>query len=134
MYRPGVLGIDHVGVVVRDLQEAIADWQARFGATLLGEETLDHLGIVVAYLGIEGQPMVQLVEPIDGPLAVDLKNNGEGLHHICYAVNDIANTAASMANGEPVNIVRGGRGRLACFLPQRNSNVKIELTEASPSF
>ena len=134
MIPSGALSIDHIGVVVRDLDGAAAEWQRRFGAQVLGTESLDHLGIEVTYLGVEGQSMVQLLKPRHGPLADYLAEHGEGLHHICYAVEDIAEAAARLAGGAAVNIVRGGRGRLACFLPERVNNVIIELTEVRPSF
>jgi methylmalonyl-CoA/ethylmalonyl-CoA epimerase len=136
------LTLDHVGVVVRDLGTAAAAYRERFGMTVVGEEELPHLGVRVLYLaGGEGEPgvgpgaMVQLLTPI-GPGGVrdHLATAGEGLHHLCYAVADIEAAAARLAPGAEVRINRGGRGRRACFLPGETAGVRIELTEAEPSF
>lgn len=128
------LALDHVGVVVRDLDAATSVYCERFGMELVGEEDLPHLGVRVAYLD-SGGSLLQLLTPI-GPGGVrdHLDASGEGLHHLCYAVPDIEATAARLAPGADVRINRGGRGRRACFLPGDAGGVSIELTEAEPSF
>ncbi|MBA3416953.1 MAG: VOC family protein [Chloroflexia bacterium] len=129
--------LDHVGVVVRDLDEAVHRFGTQFGWSAIGSpERLDHLGVTVAYLrnGAD-DTLVQVVCPTaPGPLWEHLDAQGEGLHHLCYAVDNIQAMAAAMAPGSALNIVRGGRGRLACFLPEPTVGVRIELTEARPSF
>ncbi len=126
--------LDHVGVVVRDLDAAKREFRERFGMELVGEEDLPHLGVRVAYLD-SGGSLLQLLTPI-GPGGVrdHLQNSGEGLHHLCYAVPDIEAAVARLAPDAGVRINRGGRGRLACFLPGETGSVTIELTEAEPSF
>ena len=130
------LALDHVGVVVRDLAAATAAYRERFGMEPVGEEDLPHLGIRVAYLAGGGDgAMVQLLTPIGPGGARDhLEAVGEGLHHLCYAVADIEAAVADLAPGVHVRINRGGRGRRACFLPGETGGVRIELTEAEPSF
>ncbi len=131
------ISLDHVGVVVRDLDEAVHRFGTQFGWSAIGlPEQLDHLGVTIAYLrnGTDGT-LVQFVCPTaPGPLREHLDAQGEGLHHLCFAVDDIQAMAAAMAPGSAVNIVRGGRGQLACFLPEPTVGVRIELTEARPSF
>ncbi len=131
------LTLDHVGVVVRDLDEAVHRFGAQFGWSLAGSrEQLDAVGVHLAYLrnGADGT-LVQIVCPSQpGSLRDHLDACGEGLHHLCFAVEDIRAAAATMAPGAYVSIVRGGRGRLACFLPEPAVGVRIELTEARPSF
>jgi methylmalonyl-CoA/ethylmalonyl-CoA epimerase len=130
------LTLDHVGVLVHDLAAATSAYRERFGMELLGEEDLPHLGVRVAYLAAgTGGAMVQLLTPsAPGPLRDHLEAAGEGLHHLCYAVADIEAAAARLVPGVEVRINRGGRGRLACFLPGDTAGVRIELTELRPSF
>ena len=131
------LTLDHVGVVVGDLEEATRRFAVEFGWSPIGSpERLDGLGVRLAYLrhGTDGT-LVQFVCPIGpGPLQEHLETHGEGLHHLCFAVEDIRAAATALAFGAEVPIVRGGRGRLACFLPRPTAGIRIELTEASPSF
>lgn len=127
--------LDHVGVAVNDLDVAAAAFRDRLGLAEVGREVLAHLGIRVAYFGADGESLVQLLAPLGpGNLRDHLERRGEGLHHLCYAVADIEAAAAVLAPGSDVAIVRGGRGRRACFLPGAAAGVLIELTEAEPSF
>ena len=127
--------LDHVGVVVRDRDRAVADYRERFGFEVVADEVLPHLGVRLTYLeGASGAP-IQLVCPFQpGPLADYLDQHDEGLHHICLATGDIREAAAALAPGQDIRFNRGGRDRLACFLPGATAGVVIELTETEPSF
>ncbi|MFM9106711.1 MAG: VOC family protein [Chloroflexota bacterium] len=127
--------LDHVGVVVRDRDRAVAEFRERFGLEVVADEVLPDLGVRLTYLeGASGAP-IQLVCPFRaGPLADHLERNDEGLHHICLATGDIRAAAAALAPGQEVRFNRGGRDRLACFLPGATAGVVIELTETEPSF
>jgi len=129
--------IDHVGVVVRDLDESVAAFSAVFGWIPIGPaEQLPDVGVTVAYLRNDRTgPMVQFVSPaVPGPLRDFIADHGGGVHHLCFAVEDIHEAVARLAPGASVTVVRGGRGRLACFLPEVVAGIRIELTEARPSF
>ncbi|MGI9253886.1 MAG: VOC family protein [Thermomicrobiales bacterium] len=127
--------LDHVGVVVRDTTRAAEEFERKFGLTVVADEVLPDLGLRLTYLeGRSGFP-VQLVCPLrPGPLMDHLDRHGEGQHHICFATDDIRAAAAALAPGVEVRFNRGGRDRLACFLPDATAGVVIELTETNPSF
>lgn len=129
--------LDHIGVVVRDLDEALAQFSSVFGWSAAGPaEQLGHLGVAVAYLERDDAgPLVQFVAPSStGPLREFLDDRGEGIHHLCFAVDDIYAAVALLAPGSDAKIIRGGRGRLACFLPAPVAGIRIELTETRRSF
>ena len=125
-------GIDHVGLLVRDIDAALPFYLDRLGSRLIAQETLDEIGVRLAYLDA-GNTLVQLVQPIRlGALMDELDERGEGIHHLCLAVEDIPTALSRLAPGEEVDVVLGGRGRRACFLPDRPHGLRVELTERLP--
>ncbi len=132
---PGVDLVDHVGIVVRDINSCLTLYADTLGFRAFGDETLPEVGVRVIYLsgGPPGSTTLQLIEPTRaGPLRDFLEAQGDGLHHICLAVADIPEALARLAPGAEVRIAMGGRGRRACFLPERRRVLRIELTEIEP--
>jgi methylmalonyl-CoA/ethylmalonyl-CoA epimerase len=124
-------GIDHIGLVVRDIDAALAYFTDRLGFALISDEvTPSSGGARLAFLDA-GNVVLQLVSPTGtgGPLAEHLDAHGEGLHHICLAVDDIAQAIADLAPEEQVTVSPGGRGRRVAFLPARPSGLVMELAE-----
>jgi carnitine-CoA ligase len=125
--------IDHVGIVVRDIELTRAAYVQILGLEPDADEVVDSVNVRLAYLKCPGDPdpaYVQLVQPLGpGPVADFLTQHGEGLHHVCFAVADMS-SALGRIDGEAGSAVfTGGRGRAACFLGTRPGNVLIELTE-----
>lgn len=126
------LPVDHVGVVVHDIDGALPFYRDRLGLPLLAAEELPQVGVRLVYLAA-GPTTLQLVEPIaPGPLMDRLAERGEGLHHLCFEVPDIELALRRLAPGEDVSVTIGGRGRRACFLPGSVNGLRIELTECEP--
>ena len=129
-----IAGIDHVAVIVRDIDAALPYYTEQLGFRLTGDEhTQASGGVRLAYLDA-GNLTIQLVSPTgaSGPLADYLATRGEGLHHICLTVDDIEQTIACFAPGATVPVAVGGRGRRTAFLPDRPNGLITELTEAEP--
>ena len=129
-----IAGIDHVAVIVRDIDAALPFYTEQLGFRLIGDErTQASGGARLAYLDA-GNVTIQLVSPTgaDGPLADYLATHGEGLHHICLTVDDIEQTIARFAPEAIVPVAVGGRGRRTAFLPDRPNGLITELTEAEP--
>jgi methylmalonyl-CoA/ethylmalonyl-CoA epimerase len=125
-------GVDHVGLLVRDIESALPFYLDQLGSRLVEAQTLDDVGVHIAYLEA-GNTLVQLVQPIrPGALMDDLAAYGEGIHHVCLAVEDIPAALARLAPGAEVSLFLGGWGRRACFLPDRPHGLRIELTERIP--
>jgi methylmalonyl-CoA/ethylmalonyl-CoA epimerase len=136
---PGtVRGLDHVGIVVRNMAAAVATFTTLLGLQLVHDETLPHLHVHLSYLQTGGQAgagtFVQLVEPTGpGPVMEFLDSHGEGLHHVCFAVEDVE-AAVVVTGGTPAAVFPGGRGRRCAFLTQQPDGVLVELTETTASF
>lgn len=122
--------IDHVGVLVRDADVAAARFVAQLGLER-GIDWTEPLGRFRLLYLEAGDTTLQLVQPLtfEGPLASALTTSGEGLHHVCLAVDDLDRSLADMAvpiAGEPYP---GGKGTRVCFLADRTHGVLVELTE-----
>jgi methylmalonyl-CoA/ethylmalonyl-CoA epimerase len=127
-------GVDHVGILVHDIAAALPFYLERLGARVIEEQTLDEVGVRVAYVDA-GSALIQLVQPTrPGPLTDELAARGEGIHHLCLTVEDIPTMLARLAPeaAADVPVVLGGRGRRACFLPERPHGLRLELTEREP--
>lgn len=122
--------LDHVAVVVRDTEAALAFYRDRLGLRVHSSEELEPLGVRLTYLDA-GNAFVQLVEPLDGASAVAawLAEHGEGLHHICFGVDDVAAAVETLSDPGAEVVLGSGRGRPSGFLTAAGSHgVRIECT------
>ncbi|PMB75076.1 MAG: methylmalonyl-CoA epimerase [Candidatus Bathyarchaeota archaeon] len=85
------MGVDHVGVAVKNLDEAISIYQNILGFKLEGVHILNERRVKVAFLSSGGETQIELLEPLgsDSPVAKFLESRGEGIHHIAVKVEDI---------------------------------------------
>lgn len=132
-WRSGVVArrIDHVGVVVTDIDTAAARFAADFG--LIDEHRWqDPDGrFELCYL-MCGDTTLQLVQPLmPGPLQTWLDERGEGLHHVCFAVDDLDAALAAIPGGPAGPAYVGGRDARVCFLAEQPHGLTIELTESA---
>ena len=129
-----IAGIDHVAILVRDIDASLPYYTEQLGFRLTGDErTQASGGVRLAYLDA-GNVLIQLVSPTgaSGPIVDYLASHGEGLHHVCFTVDDIDQTIARFAPESDVTVAVGGRGRRTAFLPARPNGLITELTEAEP--
>jgi methylmalonyl-CoA/ethylmalonyl-CoA epimerase len=123
--------LDHVAIVVRDTDEALRFYRDRLGLRVASSEELAAPHVRLTHLDA-GNAYVQLVEPLspDSPLAQWLDEHGEGLHHLCFGVDDVPAAIADLNDtGGPVTL-GSGRGRVAGFVTTSESHgATIELTE-----
>src|SRR5215213_3564391 len=90
--------IDHIGVVVNDLDDAIALYADRLAMPEVHRETVDAQGVEAVLLDV-GDGHVELLRPLgpDTPVGKFIAKNGVGLHHVAYAVDDIDATLEQLA-------------------------------------
>ena len=83
--------IDHLGIAVRSISDSLAFYREALGLELAGTETIEDQGVHVALLPV-GQSRIELLEPFseETPVGRFIARRGEGLHHICYEVEDLA--------------------------------------------
>lgn len=120
--------IDHVGILVRSIDESLPYFVHTLGLQLVADEVRPDGTVRLAYLAA-GDTTIQLVEPLeDGHNTRALAMSGEGLHHICLEVDDLEATLSDLPGEQAQPIEVGGRGRLVAFLRHRPCGVLTELT------
>jgi methylmalonyl-CoA/ethylmalonyl-CoA epimerase len=127
--------IDHIGVAVSDLDEAAELYRERFQMAEQHRETVEEQG-VEAILFEVGEGHVELISPLsdDTGVAKFIAKNGEGLHHVAYATDDI-DSALSAVSEAGLKLIdkeprRGIRGSRVAFLhPKATGGVLTELVE-----
>ncbi len=82
--------IHHVAVVVRDIERALAFYRDALGLEMTERREVPEEDVEIAFLPA-GEGEIELIRPLsdEGSLARFLEKRGEGLHHICLAVDDI---------------------------------------------
>jgi methylmalonyl-CoA/ethylmalonyl-CoA epimerase len=122
--------LDHVAVLVRSTDEALRFYSDRLGLAVHSTEELEAPNVRLTYLDA-GNAYIQLVEPLDStsPLGSWLEENGEGLHHICFGVDDVQSAVAELSDPGSDVVLGSGRGRLSSFVTANGRGVRIECTE-----
>ncbi len=128
-------GLDHVAILVSDLDAAIQLFRDVYGLTLHEVEEVPTEKVKVAIFG-HGTGRIELVCPTDesSSIAQRLKAKGEGLHHICLEVPDIETAMAALkARGAPLldEKPRPGAGgaKVAFVHPKGSRGVLVELRQ-----
>jgi methylmalonyl-CoA/ethylmalonyl-CoA epimerase len=140
---PGTAGhVDHVGIAVRDLDEAVRLYRDLLGLELerIEEVPAEHVRVAMFKLDRQGSPgHVELLAPLDGEGAIarHLAQRGPGLHHLAVAVRDVgAVMAACRAAGLQLldeSPRTGAGGKQVCFLhPRSGGGVLLELCGPAP--
>ena len=127
--------IDHVGIAVEDLEQAIGLYERDFEMQLAHRETVEEQGVEAVLLDV-GEGHVELLRPLSPETVVGkfISKRGPGLHHVAYAVSDIDAVLASLKE-TGVELIDseariGIRGSRVAFLhPGATGNVLTELVE-----
>jgi methylmalonyl-CoA/ethylmalonyl-CoA epimerase len=130
--------LDHVGIAVASLDEALPLWESLLGAEGSGREAVASQGVEVVFVGA-GPGRVELIAPLtpDSTVARFLERRGTGMHHLCYRVPDLR-AALAEHQREGYDLIdreprAGAHGHLVAFLhPRSTGSVLIELLEARP--
>jgi methylmalonyl-CoA/ethylmalonyl-CoA epimerase len=129
--------IDHIGVAVEDLDEAVSLYSEGLGMELQHRETVESQGVEAILLGI-GESHVELLLPLGPDTAVGrfLARNGPGLHHVAYGTDDIEQALESVRSAglrlideQPRIGIR--KSRVAFLHPKSTGGVLTELVEAA---
>ena len=128
-------GLDHVAILVADLDAAIRLYRDVYGLTLAEVEEVPTEKVRVAIFG-HGAGRIELVSPAgpDSPMARTLEKRGEGLHHVCLEVPDIDQAMRALkAAGAPLldEVPRPGAGgaKVAFVHPKGSRGVLVELRQ-----
>jgi len=130
-----VIRIDHVAIVVDDIDNALLFWRDALGLNVTHVEDVPEQSSVVAFLPT-GTSEVELVKPTTEESGISryLHKRGPGIHHICFEVDNIEvcleklnKHGVHLVNSEPV-IGTGGK-RIAFIHPESTQGVLVELYE-----
>jgi methylmalonyl-CoA/ethylmalonyl-CoA epimerase len=132
---PCIKKIDHIAIVVDDIEKPLAFWRDMLGLPLDHIDDVRGQEAMVAFLPI-GESEVELVKPTSdlSGLGRYLKKRGPGLHHICFQVESLATLldqlkeqGVRLINETPVTL-EGGK-RMAFIHPKSANGVLVELYE-----
>jgi methylmalonyl-CoA/ethylmalonyl-CoA epimerase len=133
----GLLRIDHVGVAVADLDEALAFYERTFGMHCVHEETNHDQGVREAMLAVgDSDSRIQLLAPLtpESPIARFLDRSGPGVQQVAYTVADVEATSAALrARGLRLLFEAPRRGtggsRINFVHPKDAGGILVELVE-----
>jgi len=126
--------LDHIGIAVRNLAAALRAYKA-LGLRSEGEEVVEDQKVRTAFLPV-GSTRIELLETTspDGPIGRFLERRGEGIHHLCFRVEDLRGALAACEEAGMTLIDReprrGAHGKWVAFLhPGSTHGVLIELSQ-----
>ncbi|HPD56424.1 MAG TPA: methylmalonyl-CoA epimerase [Smithellaceae bacterium] len=130
-----VLKIDHIGIAVKNIDEAKNLYSGLLGLKHEGSETVAEQKVTTAFFPV-GDTEVELLESTspDGPIAKYIEKKGEGIQHIAFRVENIEEALAEL-KAKGIQLIdekprRGAGGAKIAFLhPKSTFGVLVELCE-----
>ena len=131
----------HVAIAVRDLEQVEKIYETALGLKVGHREVVEEQGVRTSMLVPEGGgTAIELLEPIDdnSPISKFLEKRGEGIHHICFLVDDIESALKRLKDSGVRLIDESPRpgaynSRVAFIHPKAMNGVLIELAEIDKS-
>lgn len=127
--------IEHIGIAVKNLDEAIKTYTELLGTACYKTEAVESEGVKTAFFQV-GESKIELLEASteNSPIAKFIEKKGEGIHHIAFDVTNIEESMKDLAakgfqllNENPKN---GADNKLVAFLHPKSSNgVLVELCQ-----
>ena len=127
--------VHHLALIVASIDDALGFWRDTLGLQLETVMDIPTDRVRIAFLGV-GESRIELVEPTDDTTGVArfLVSKGEGFHHVCFEVPDLADTLRGLAAAgiELIDTAprRGAEGPVAFLHPRSGHGVLVELIEA----
>jgi len=129
------LGVDHLGLAVKNLAAAETTYRDVLGFELSGSESLPDRGLEVRFVET-GNSRIELIAPTrdDSEVSRFLEKRGEGLHHVCLQVTNIDDSIAKLKDqGAKLlsdTAQAGAEGSRVVFIhPKGTHGVLLELVE-----
>jgi methylmalonyl-CoA epimerase len=132
----GDVVLDHVAIAVKDLDSAVQVWE-NLGLEFEDErEVVEEQGVVTAFAQIDANAHIELLCPHgdSGPIHKYIEKKGEGIHHLCFKVKDVAaktkelqDKGFTLINPAPV---KGAGGCMVNFIhPKSTGGVLVEISQ-----
>jgi len=127
--------IEHIGIAVKSLEEAIPFWEKQLGLKCYNIEEVKEQKVRTAFFQI-GQSKIELLESTDseGPIGKFIEKKGEGIHHLAIAVKNIQDNLDEL-NQKGIQLIdktprKGAEGLSIAFVhPKATHGVLLELCE-----
>jgi methylmalonyl-CoA/ethylmalonyl-CoA epimerase len=130
-----ILKLDHIGVAVKSIEEALKLYEGVLGLKLEDVETVEEQNVKVAFLPV-GDTEIELLESTspDGPIAKYIERKGEGMQHLAFKVESIEDALKALkAKGvrliDETPRMGAGGAKIAFVHPKETFGVMIELSE-----
>ena len=128
--------VHHVALIVRSIDASLGLWRDMLGLELETVMDIPQDRVRIAFLGV-GESKVELVEPTDDTTGVArfLESKGEGFHHVCFEVANLAETLIRLEL-DGLELIdsaprRGAEGPVAFLHPRSCHGVLVELIEGA---
>lgn len=125
--------IDHIGIAVKSLEQAVARYEQALGFKCSGIETIAGHGVRTAFFPV-GEVYIELLEATspESPIAKFIEKRGEGIHHIAFQSSDVADDLvvakqAGCIHLDQVGTTGAGGSRVAFLHPKSFFGVLTEL-------
>ncbi len=127
--------IDHIGIAVKDINEALKFWEATMGIKCHGIEEVAEQKVKTAFLPLKDTE-IELLEPTspESPVAKFIEAKGEGIHHMAIRVDDLEAALAELKE-KGIRLIdekpRCGAGgaKIAFLHPKATGGILLELSE-----
>ncbi len=125
-------GVNHIGIGVRDIEQATKLWTEVFGVEAEPPVTEGDMKIIMLHVG---SVLVELIAPIGdkGVMAKFLEKRGEGIHHVCFEVDNVHSAMEELA-AKGVELIdkeprEGAEGKIAFLHPKSTYGVLTEIVQ-----
>ncbi len=125
--------IEHIGIAVKNLEEANKLYTQIFGVAPYKQEIIESEGVITSFFRV-GPNKIELLQATNSlsPISKFIEKKGEGMHHVAFAVEDIYNEINRMRNegfkGLSEQVKEGADNKLVYFFhPKNTGRVLIEL-------
>lgn len=127
--------IDHIGIAVQSLEAAVAKYEGITGKKVAHKEVLPEQKVATAFFSV-GEARLELLKDTDSesPIAKFLEKRGEGIHHICFEVDNLTQTKKAMQE-QGLRFIEGipergaGGSKVAFIHPKSTGGILMELVE-----
>jgi len=130
-----VTKLDHIGIAVKNMDEALAFYRDTLGITSVGTEVIEEQKVKVAFLPV-GDTELELLESTapDGPVAKFIEKRGEGIQHIALRVENIEEALGELKEKGFQLIDQkprygAGNAQIAFLHPKATGGILLELSE-----
>ena len=127
--------VHHVALIVRSIEDSLGLWRDALSLELETVMDIPSDHVRIAFLGV-GESKIELVEPTDTTTGVArfLESKGEGFHHVCFEVPNLAETLLRLEI-DGIELIdtaprKGAEGPVAFLHPRSCHGVLVELIEA----